>query len=173
MKKFILISGLTLLLLLAFGSSVQAQSREVTESVITVLYATPKVLPLETDRFFVNYDAIGLTVSDTGQGLFHQATFHALGAFTIEKGKFNDESGQAVWTLLNGDQVFVTYKGTGEMAKPGVVGIARETAIIIGGTGKCTGIKGSMEWTRYVLPTATLEGIMPIYIKQKMTYRLP
>jgi len=80
----------------------------------------------------MSYDAIGLTICDTGQGLFHQATIRVIGSLTIDKGKFDDERGSGVWNLMNGDKVFMTVKATGEGGKPGQVGITKGTVTIIG-----------------------------------------
>ncbi len=171
MRKSILILVLSLVLLLALGINVQAQSKEVNESATTTYYATAKVVPMGADRAFMSYDAIGLTISDTGQGLFHQGTVRILGSLTIEQGKFNDERGSGVWNLMNGDKVFLTVKATGEAAKPEMVGITKGTVTIIGGTGKCSGIKGSFEFTRYALPPK--EGVVQSYVKANIKYMLP
>jgi len=173
MKKTIWMLALSLVLLITFGINVQAQPKEVTESVTTTYYATPKVVPLGADRVVMSYDAIGLTISDMGQGLFHQGTIRIIGSLTIEKGKFNDERGSGVWNLMNGDKVFVTVKATGESPKPGVVGVTKGTVTIIGGTGKCSGIEGSFEFTRYALPSAAIEGILQSYVKANIKYKLP
>jgi hypothetical protein len=173
MKKSILILVLSLVLLAAFGLDAQAQPKEVTESVTTTYYATPKIVPLGADRAAMSYDAIGLTLCDAGQGLFHQGTVRIIGSLTIEKGKFNDERGSGVWNLMNGDKVFVTLKATGETAKPGVAGITTGTVTIIGGTGKCSGIEGSFEFTRYALPSAAIDGIIQSYVKANIKYKLP
>jgi hypothetical protein len=173
MKKTIWMLALSLVLLITFGINVQAQPKEVTESVTTTYYGTPKVVPLGADRAVMSYEAIGLTISDTGQGLFHQGTVRIIGSMTIEKGKFNDERGSGVWNLMNGDKVFMTVKATGEGAKPGAAGITKGTVTIIGGTGKCSGIEGSFEFTRYALPSAAIEGILQSYVKANIKYKLP
>jgi hypothetical protein len=173
MKKTIWMLALSLVLLITFGKNVQAQPKEVTESVTTTYYSTMKILPQGADRAVMSYDAIGLTVSDTGQGLFHQGTVRIVGSLTSEKGKWNDERSSGVWNLMNGDKVFVTIKATGEVAKPGVPGITKGTVTIIGGTGKCSGIEGSFEFTRYALPSAAIEGILQSYVKANVKYKLP
>jgi hypothetical protein len=165
--------ALSLVLLITFGINVQAQPKEVTESVTTTYYSTAKLLPQGADRAVMSYDAIGLTISDKGQGLFHQGTIRVIGSIPIEKGKWNDERGSGVWNLMNGDKVFVTIKATGEVAKPGVVGITKGIVTIIGGTGKCSGIEGSFEFTRYALPSAAIEGILQSYVKANIKYKLP
>jgi hypothetical protein len=163
-----------LVLLIAFGINVQAQPKEVTESVTTTYYATPKIVPLGADRFVMSYDAIGLTISDTGQGLFHQATVRIVGSLTSEKGKWNDERGSGVWNLMNGDKVFVTVKGAGQTSpQPGVPGVTKGTVSIIGGTGKCSSIEGTFEFTRYSMPKPAIEGTVQSYVKANIKYKLP
>jgi hypothetical protein len=109
------------------------------------------------------YEAIGATVGDIGGGLFHNATIRLLGSMTIEKGIYKDERGWGVWNLQNGDKVFVTYTFAGEV-KPGEVGFGKGTVTLTGGTGKCVGIQGSFEATRYMVRTA-LEGVGQSYTK--------
>ena len=171
MKKSIWMLGLSLVLLVTFGINVQAQPKEVTESGITTYYSTGKVVPLGEGSLFLSYEAFGLTVNDTGEGLFHNATIRVLGGMLIEKGIYKDERGAGVWNLQNGDKVFFTFKGAGE-AKPGGVGIAKGTTTFTGGTGKCAGIQGSFEWTRYT-PRSTIEGVGQSYIKGIVKYKLP
>ena len=173
MKKSILILGLSLVLLFIFGLNAHAQPKEVTESVTTIYYVTPKLVPLGPDSGFMTYEAIGLAVCDAGQGLFHLATVRVLGSATGEKGKSSDERGNGVWNLMNGDKVFMTIKAAGESAKPGVAGITKGTVTIIGGTGKCSGIQGTFEFTRYNVPKAAIEGIIQSCVKVNIQYKLP
>jgi len=172
MRKSILILGLSLVLLLAFGLSVHAQSKEVTESGITTYYVTGKVLPLGEGLLRMDYEATGLTVIEAGDGLFHNATVRVLGGMTIEKGLYKDDRGWGVFNLQNGDKVFYKYTFTGEV-KPKGVGIGKGNVTITGGTGKCTGIKGSFESTRYTPRTPSTEGVGLSYTKGKFTYTLP
>jgi hypothetical protein len=90
---------------------------------------------------------------------------------TIEKGIYKDERGWGVWNLQNGDKVFVTYTFAGEV-KPGEVGFGKGTVTLTGGTGKCVGIQGSFEATRYMVRTA-LEGVGQSYTKANVKYKLP
>jgi len=171
MRKSICLLGLSLFLLFFFGLNVQAQPKEVTEPGTTTYYVTAKVLPLDEGRLYMAYEAIGATVMDKGEGLFHNATVRALGAMTIEKGIYNDERGWGVFNLQNGDKVFFTYKYAGEV-KPGGTGIAKGTVTLTGGTGKSAGIQGSFESTRYS-PRSAVEGVGQSYNKGNFRYRLP
>jgi hypothetical protein len=165
------LSTLSFVLLMSFGIPVQAQPKEMTEVVTMPSYVTPRMLPLDEGRFRVNYEAFAICLNDTGSGLFHQATIHALGGFTAEKGKWDDEKDWLVYNLQNGDKVFVTTTGAGEMKQTGE-GEAKVTGTITGGTGKCAGIKGSYTFTRYHLRPA-VEGIAQTYYKGTIKYTLP
>ena len=171
MKKSILILVLSLVLLLTFGINVQAQNKEVSEPVTTTFYVTSKVLPLGEGIVYMTYDAIGTTVSDTGGGLFHNATIRTLGVNKIEKGIYKDERGWGVWNLQNGDKVFVTYTFAGTV-KPSGVGFGKGIVTITGGTGKATGIKGSFNINRTMVRSA-LEGVGQAYTKGTIKYTLP
>jgi hypothetical protein len=168
MKKSILILVLSLVLLAAFGLDALAQTtKEGTESFTTSYYGTSKIVPLGEGRAHSAYEAIGVTVSDTGEGLFHGATVHVLGNMTIEKGVYNDDKFYGVFNLVNGDKVFFTGTTAGKAG-----GLGKGTATLIGGTGKCAGIQGSYEFTRNPLRPA-MEGIGQSYTKAKIQYKLP
>ncbi len=171
MKKFFWMLGLSLVLSVTLGISVQAQPKEGVEPATTTFYATSKVLPLGEGRMALTYDAIGLTISDTGEGLFHNATVHNLGGMIIDKGVYNDERGWGVFNLQTGDKVFFTYTMTG-VAKPGGLGTGKGTVTLTGGTEKLTNIQGSYEITRTMVRSA-IEGIGQSYSKGKIQYRLP
>ncbi len=168
MKKSILILGVYLVLLVVFGSDALAQtSKEGTESTTTPYYVTSKTVPLGEGRAHITYEAIGVTITDTGKGLFHGATVRSLGSMTVEKGVYNDEKIYGVFNLVNGDKVFFTVTMAGKLGD-----IGKGTVTLIGGTGKCAGIQGSYEITRNPLRPA-MEGIIQSYTKGKIQYKLP
>jgi hypothetical protein len=169
MKKSIWILGLSLVLLFTWGLDAQAQ--EVTESVTTSFYSTAKVVSLGEGILFLSYEAFGVGLNDTGEGLFHGDTQRLLGGMTMEKGVYKDERGAGVYNLQNGDKVFFKYTVAGE-TKPGAIGVGKGTGTLIGGTGKCAGIQGSVEFTRYVLRSA-VEGVGQSYSKAIIKYKLP
>ena len=171
MKKFIWILGLCLVSLFIFGFNAYAQPKEGVESATSTFYATSKVLPLEEGRMALTYEAFGVMISDTGEGLFHNATARNLGVLTIEKGAYNDERGWGVYNLQTGDKVFFTYTLTG-VVRPGGIGTGKGTGTLTGGTGKLTNIQGSYEFTRTMVRSA-VEGIGQSYTKMKIQYKLP
>jgi hypothetical protein len=167
-KGFIWVLTLSFLVMVPFG--IQAQPKEVTDAVTITYYVTPKTLPLDEGRVRLNYESIGILLSDAGSGLFHGATIHALGGFTVEKGKSNDEQAWGVYNLQNGDKVFFAVTPAGETEPGG--GEAKGVATFTGGTGKCAGIRGNITFTRQSLRPA-LEGIRQVYQKGTMKYTLP
>lgn len=146
-------------------------SKEVTESLTNIYYVTPKILPLGEGRVAMTYEAFGVTLSDTTEGLFHNATSRVLGGMTFEKNVYNDERGWGVWNLRNGDKVSFTFTFAGE-ANPSGVGSAKGTVTITGGDGKAAGIRGSFELTRTMVHSA-LVGIGQGYTKATIKYTLP
>lgn len=171
MKACMWIIALSFIVLIPFATDALAQPKEATEAVTTTWYVTSKVLPLQEGRYGISYDATGLTVSDTGAGLFHGATVRSLGAFMVEKGIYNDERGWGVYNLQNGDKVFFAYTFAGEL-KPGGVGEAKGMITLTGGTGRCASIQGSFPMTRYTVRSA-IELVGQSYTKAMIKYTLP
>jgi len=169
MNRFMWILAVSFLVLIPLGMQAQAQPKEVTEAVTTTFYVTPKMLPLDEGRVRVNHEAIGIVLSDTGSGLFHQATIRVLGGMTVEKGKYNDERSWGVYNLQNGDKIFFTGTAAGDL-KPGEE--AKGVGTFTGGTGKCAGVQGSSTISRYQLRPA-LEGTAQSYSKGTVKYTLP
>ena len=171
MRKFLWMVSLSLVLSFTLSLNIQAQPKEVVEPFTSTYSGTGKVLPLGEGRLAVTYEVTGLTLNDTGEGLFHQATSRLLGGMTIEKGVYKDERGWGVYNLQNGDKVFCTYTLTGE-AKPDGTGTAKGTVTITGGTGKFINIQGVFEVTRTSVRPA-MEGVFQSYGKGKIQYKLP
>jgi hypothetical protein len=171
MKKSIWILGLCLVSLFIFGLNVHAQSNEVTESVTTSFYATPKILPLGPgqDRGYMTWENLGVVVSDTVGGLFNGVTVRCVGANFWEKGSFEGK-GYCAYTLKDGEKVFSSVQYGGKVGMP--MPPAQGTATIIGGTGKYSGIEGRVEFTSYTL-RPSVEGIGQNLNKGKITYKLP
>ena len=166
--RLLVILSLITLAVFGFGNITRGQN-EVTESVTTSYYGTSKVLPFGPDSGYMTWETFGVTVSDTGGGLFHNVTLRCIGANFWEKGSWESE-GYGTYTLKDGEKVFVSIKFGGKMGTP--LPPAQGTAKIIGGTGKYSGIQGRTEYTSYFLrPSA--EGIMQSYNKAKIIYKLP
>jgi len=148
MKKIFMASILVLVLsVVAAPVCGEEMAKEGTSSGKGYYTGTLQMLPLGKVRVQINYEGFGVSVSDTGQGLFHNASQHVLGGLQIVKGAIED-SGSLVYTLTSGDKVFMTYKSTGKVGKPTIY---KGTFTYVGGTGKVSGIQGGGEFTRYSL----------------------
>jgi len=141
--------------------------KEGTSSYLNALSGTVKAMPIGKDRVQLAYDVMGVSLSDTGEGLLHNASVRCLGGMLVVNGAFEDEAGSCVYTRPDGDQAFTTYRASG---KPGVA--AKGTYSYVGGTGKLAGMSGGGEFTRYnVRPAA--EGTSQSVTRGKGTFRLP
>ncbi len=151
MKKSILVLGLSLALLVFSGEDGLSQaSKEVTERITLTFNSTSKVLPLGEGSSFNTFEVFGILLSEEGKGLFHEATNHMAGSMLIDKGVAKEYTFYGYYLLKNGDKVFI--KLTREDVKMGAP--TKGKATIIGGTGKCTGIQGSWDYTGVFLRPA-------------------
>ena len=68
------------------------------------------------------------------------ASFRDIGTLHAIKGKWKG-SGFVEWTLPNGDKVYGTFEGEGVLGG----GPSKSVIKLVGGTGTCAGIEGTME----------------------------
>jgi hypothetical protein len=167
MKTLLKVSLLVLAIVMATGTEAKAQNQKEFNSSGTWPYTgTFKMLPVGPDRLQMNYEIIGMGISDTRGDPFHNMSYRCIGGGLAVKGEV-DHSGSCVGMSLTGDQVFWTYKAAGRLGGPG-----RGTSSFIGGTGKFAGIQGNMTYEEINLrPIA--EGTIQGYTKSKGQYKLP
>jgi len=103
---------------------------------------TSQVLAQGKEYLHVNYDARGIVATDNKASPIYMASVQCVGALKAIKGEFK-EIGLCTYTRPDGDQIHGSYEGTGKLG----VGV-KGTMNWVGGTGKCEGITGSVEWTR-------------------------
>jgi len=168
MKKIILTSLLALAVLIAFAPFSNAEmAKEGSTSGKTYWITKYTVLPMGKGVVQINYEGWGITRSDTGKGLLHNASSHVVGGLLAVKGVYKNDSGLCSFTRPDGDQVFTTYKASGVAGKTG-----KGTLTYVGGTGKFVGIQGSGEFTRYHLgPPA--KGFGASFIVGKSNWKIP
>ena len=168
MKTFMVL-GLCFFLSIVFVLEAMAQlPKEGTTSSTNGYSTTFKVIAMGQERVQITYETLGVIISDTGEGIWHNASFRCIGAMHVVKGAFDDDSGFCVVTCPDGDQAFQTYKATGRF---GVA--AKGTGVWVGGTGKLTGIQGTLEFARFNTPKPAAEGTVQGYNKVKGNYKLP
>ena len=147
MRRIILASMLAVVLLVAFVPISNAEMAKEGSAEGKAYYTVMvNVLPMEKGRVQLSYEAYAIYSFADKNSPFYKTTGKCLGTLHIVKGEYED-SGSCVFIRRDGDKIFATYKAKG---KPG--GAAKGTITIVGGTGKCTGIQGSGEFTRYSLP---------------------
>jgi hypothetical protein len=165
-KSVVLI--LSLLILVTAGPVLaEEMAREGSISSRATWAVSMTALPMGEELVQINYDGYGVAASETGKGLLHNASAHVVGGMLIQKGIYNNDSGLICYTRPDGDQIFLTYKTSGQMGKG-----AKGTGTIVGGTGKFEGITGTMEFTRFQLrPPA--KGAGASFSLGKGTWKLP
>jgi hypothetical protein len=167
MKKMILASVLAFALLLTIGPDAKAQpAKEGTYSATAIYSGTFKSFQMGEERLHMTYELMGVHVSDTGEGLLHNASWRALGAGHVVKGLYKG-GGSIIFTRPDGDQAFINYEGSGKLG-----GLSEGNGTFVGGTGKLAGIEGGIEWTDYPVRPAA-EGTIQGVIKVKVHWKLP
>ena len=129
---------------------------------------TFEVIALGKDRFQLNYDETGAIVEAPDNSPFINATYRTIGTQHGFDGKFKGNGG-LVLTRPNGDQIF------GVLEFEGVVASGIETGIIkiIGGTGECAGIEGTMELLPRPMSKTSKEGEYQGIGVGKITWKIP
>ena len=143
MKRIILVSILSLVLSVAFVPFSNAQIAKEGTVLCTVTYSgithqPPVDLdgPDKAERYAVLWELLGIIQSDTGEGPFNNMTMRCIGVSYSDKGE-EFVVGYAVWTDLDGDNVFQEY----------VFKKQEVHSKLLGGTGKFAGIEGTVEQT--------------------------
>jgi hypothetical protein len=91
------------------------------------------------ERVQMNFEEIGVVVSAPKNSPFHNASFRDIGSSHVIKGKWKG-SGMVEFTCTNGDKIYSTFEAQGVMG-----GSSSSINTIVGGTGACTGITGTLE----------------------------
>ena len=115
MKKIFMVSVLILLLSVVVSPVFSDEmAKEGSGSGHGYYIGNLTVLPFGKTTLQMNYEAYGISVTDTGKGLFHNASQQILGGMRIVDGVITD-SGFIIATLTSGDKVFMTYKASGKI----------------------------------------------------------
>jgi len=167
MKRMALFFLSILLVLVAFGFARAQIPKEGTGSFVAAFSGTYKTVPMGQERVQMAYEVIGPIITGTSEPILQNASVRCVGSLHAIKGAYEDDSGFCVYTRPDGNQVFKTYKPTGHLGAS-----SKGRFIIVGGTGKLTGIQGDGEFIRIgVRPAA--EGTFQSYNRVKYNYKLP
>jgi len=155
MKKCLLISVLSFLLVIAWGGEGFAQTKkEMTFSGTHYWSSTPKEFQVAPDRSISQMEIFGIRVNDSGDGPFHGVSTH-IAAVTYRSKEYYAFRGYETWTDKDGDKVTWEF-----MESP--TGSHGLTARLIGGTGKYIEWQGTMEVNVQMpksFPEGTFRGI--------------
>ena len=131
MKKIILTFILTLISTSSYANSGKFNASGMGSWEVNVMNAG-------NGNMAITYDGnAGLTDKEP-DSIFDKSTMNCVGGLTLVAGKFDDETGMCTFYLLDGEKVFINYKGKGT----GGVGGSGDF-VIVGGTGKYENIKGN------------------------------
>ena len=86
----------------------------------------------------ITYDGNAGLADKNPESIFDKSTMNCVGGLTLVNGKFEDETGMCTFYLIDGEKIFINYKGKGTGGQGG-----SGTFNIVGGTGKYKKITGS------------------------------
>ena len=101
---------------------------------------TSTVLVMGKERMQMNFEQLGAVVIAPENSPFQNATFINLGTLHGYNGKWKSTS-FVEYTCTNGDKIYGTADAEGIVGK----GTTKGLITIVGGTGACTGIEGTIE----------------------------
>ena len=100
---------------------------------------TSTVLVMGKERIQMNFEQLGAVVIAPENSPFQNATFRNLGTLHGYKGKWKSTS-FVEYTCTNGDKIYATSEAEGITGQT-----TKGILTIVGGTGACTGIEGTIE----------------------------
>jgi hypothetical protein len=167
MKRVIVASILSLVLLLAFGMVAYGEmAKEGLLSGTNTYAGTHKIIPLDKERFVLVYENMGVRTSDSSEGPFHGLSSRNVGVMYFENGV-----GRLRGYIFNTDKDGDKFISEITEKSPWGPGPKSGTGKILGGTGKFKGIQGEYEYTRHSMYPAA-EGTHQSISKFKGTYKI-
>ncbi len=129
---------------------------------------TFEILKLGENRLQFNYDETGVMVDAPDGSPFVNASYRALGTLHAIEGKWKG-TGSIRFTCANGDLIFGTIENEGAFG----MGPTSGTITLIGGTGGCSGITGTLEFLPRPEVKASKEGTYQGIGIGKVNWTLP
>jgi hypothetical protein len=167
MKKKLTMLMFTFILLGTAGFAFGAEmAKEGSGTGIIYYTSTSQVHAQGKENFVVNYDARGVSATDDETSPFYMSTDQCIGSLKAIKGEFKD-SGLCTFTRPDDDKIYLSYEAAGKLGTP-----VKGTYTLVGGTGKCTGMTGSGEFTRTPLK-GPAKGIGASVSKSTGSWKIP
>jgi hypothetical protein len=129
--------------------------------------ATIDIMKMGNERLQINYDETGVVVESPDNSPFYNASFRTMGTIHVTNGILN-YNGAALWTRPNGDQIFGIFKGEGERG-----GATSGILEIVGGTGECTGINGTLKLKSGAPVKSSKEGTSQGTTEGAISWKIP
>lgn len=167
MKTKLLFTALLIALVPAHAAAEPALPKEGSGNTTSYYTGSGKRMDAGKEHAVINYDALGISTNDAGQGFLHAMSWRCMGSVPATKGEY-EERGVCLIVDKDGDQVFGKYTASGRIGAP-----AKGTLTFVGGTGKYAGIDGTAEWTRTPLRPVAADGTFHSVIKHTYKYKLP
>jgi hypothetical protein len=169
MRRIVLVSILTLVLSVVFVPISNAEmAKEGTGTGTNIYTTTATYLRLDKESYALTYEALGVNVSDDGKGPFHNMSTHNVGVIYFDKG-VGKLLGYMTMTAPDGDKILVELREDKTLPPPNPnKGIGK----FIGGTGKFTGIEGTVEYQRYYARPSK-KGVGQAVGRSKATWKIP
>jgi|GEM_PF-303563 len=169
MNRTIIATILALVLLVAFVPISNAEmAKEGTDSGVSIYTVTPTIVSLDKDRYAVEFELLGVYLSDAGKGPFHNMSSQCVGVIYYDKG-VGKLLGYMVMTAPDGDKVLVEIKEDKALPPPNP---NKGTGKFLGGTGKFAGIEGTLEYSRYYTRPAK-KGVAHAVSPSKYHWKIP
>ena len=169
MRKIVLVSILALFVLVAFVPlSTAEMPKEGTGSTTSIYSGTLMAVPLDENHLVITYQNKGAMVSDTGEGPFNNMSIYNVGTLYFENG-VGRLLGYITCTDPEGDKVLIEIREDNTKFAPAV---NSGKGKFIYGTGKFTGIEGTMEYKRWYVRPATKDTYQAI-AKSKSSWKIP
>lgn len=168
MKK-LNVSVLAIVLGLAFSMSIVSAEmvKEGSGSYRSAKSSNDEVISMGKAYMQINYSQIGMVVDAPKNSPFENATFKAIGTYYLEKGEY-EGSYFIEWVCPNGDKFYGKSKFTGTMGKG-----SHNIAELVGGTGACEGIQGTVELERGPKVKSAKEGVRQSFSVGKVSWKIP
>ncbi len=169
MRKILPFFILVLFIMVGFTQTSHAEMAKEGTGAWTSMYSgTFDLISLDQGHFVVTYENKGALVSDSGNDPFNNMSIYNVGTIYFENG-VGKLLGYITCTDPDGDKVLIEIREDNTKLAPAV---NRGVGKYIYGTGKFSGIEGSMEYMRWYVRPATKDTIQSV-AKTKGNWKLP
>jgi len=167
MKKTLTMVILSLVLLASAGFVFGAEmAKEGSDTASIGFIVTAQTLAQGKEYLQMNYDAQGVVTTEDEASPLSMSSVQCVGSIKSIKGEFK-ETGLCTYTRPDGDQMYVSYEGTGKLGQS-----AKGLSTFVGGTEKCLGITGGGEWARTSL-RGPAKGVHASFLKFTYNWKIP